>query len=339
MSALPPISACLIVRDGAATIERAIASVRPHVAEVCVYDTGSTDETLEILERLAAGPGAVVRVEQGEWRDDFAWAREQSFAMVSQPWALWLDDDDIVVGGSAIPAIVHDVNPDVTHVYVQRREPDPAQARVRLSWRTYLLRIGHGRWEGEIHEVIEADDELAFVAVSPEHLHVFHARANVAGRHDHAAPTYAAVAKADVPARLLTHAAQELMNVRRVPEAEHLLRTYLERTTRERSPMRLHAYERLATCLVHLGRVSEANEVFAEQARERADWAAAPERWTGLGSVGPRLWDDLEFESPPAGSRNSQCRCGSGRTTKTCGGVPVPLARPAAQLRDQRDVA
>jgi glycosyltransferase involved in cell wall biosynthesis len=60
------IAACLIVKDGAATIVRAIESVRPHVDEVCVYDTGSTDGTLELLTALAAQPGLAVVVERGE---------------------------------------------------------------------------------------------------------------------------------------------------------------------------------------------------------------------------------------------------------------------------------
>jgi hypothetical protein len=40
------IAACLIVRDSEDVLERALASIRPHVDEVNVYDTGSTDGTL-----------------------------------------------------------------------------------------------------------------------------------------------------------------------------------------------------------------------------------------------------------------------------------------------------
>src|SRR5581483_9659542 len=103
------IAACLIVRDSAETIEPCLARIRPFVDEIYVYDTGSTDQTLEIIERMnedteveVEGPDgeptslplAPIRVTVGEWRDDFSWAREQSFQMVSDDVThlLWLDD-------------------------------------------------------------------------------------------------------------------------------------------------------------------------------------------------------------------------------------------------------
>ncbi len=47
------LGACMIVRNAEDTIERAIASIRPHVDGVFIFDTGSTDDTPEILEALA----------------------------------------------------------------------------------------------------------------------------------------------------------------------------------------------------------------------------------------------------------------------------------------------
>ncbi len=61
----PGLSVCLIVRDAAETLERAVGSVRPHVAELCVYDTGSTDGTIALLERLAAEPRNAGRLRAG----------------------------------------------------------------------------------------------------------------------------------------------------------------------------------------------------------------------------------------------------------------------------------
>src|SRR5947208_827532 len=122
------IAACLIVKDSAATIEKCLNSIRPFVDEINVYDTGSTDDTVEKLENavdnwmtvcskcgdqrksltfsrdgdprdnlpktcvredidcdgdLAPIPLAPIRVKKGEWRDDFSWARQQSFDMAS----------------------------------------------------------------------------------------------------------------------------------------------------------------------------------------------------------------------------------------------------------------
>ena len=50
----PMISACYIVRNAQDTLEESILSVAPHVSEIVVTDTGSTDQTLAILQRLMA---------------------------------------------------------------------------------------------------------------------------------------------------------------------------------------------------------------------------------------------------------------------------------------------
>jgi len=59
---------CLLIRREA-TIEKCILSVRDHVDEVIVEDTGSKDRTPEIARKLGA------RVYHCEWTDDFAAAR------------------------------------------------------------------------------------------------------------------------------------------------------------------------------------------------------------------------------------------------------------------------
>src|SRR5688500_3788195 len=100
------IAACLIVKNEEASLERCLASIRPFVDEINVYDTGSTDDTFELLAKLerqrevkangrtvAAAP---IEIRRGEWRNDFAWAREQSFAMASDEigWHLLVDADE-----------------------------------------------------------------------------------------------------------------------------------------------------------------------------------------------------------------------------------------------------
>lgn len=52
----PAIACCMIVKDAVDTLERVIGAVRPFVAEVCVYENGSTDGTLELAR---SWPGCV----------------------------------------------------------------------------------------------------------------------------------------------------------------------------------------------------------------------------------------------------------------------------------------
>lgn len=168
MSHAPKIAACLIVKDGVGTLETCLASLRPHVDEVNIYDTGSTDGTLELLERLGKRRRAKVdgklvslapiRIERGEWRGDFAWARQQSFAMASEDvsWFVWADADDEVVGGAELRRLAASAPPNLaTFVCVYETALDAnghAQAQV---WRERLVRVGAGfEWRGVVHEYL-----------------------------------------------------------------------------------------------------------------------------------------------------------------------------------------
>lgn len=103
-----PISLCLITKNRIDTLEACINSARPFVAEINIYDTGSTADTLEQLDRIAAEPGSPIHIEHGEWRDDFSFARNKSFAMADPalPWWMWLDSDDTLLRGERLCELV-----------------------------------------------------------------------------------------------------------------------------------------------------------------------------------------------------------------------------------------
>lgn len=84
------LSACLIVRDEAARLAHALASLRGVADELCVVDTGSRDDTVAIARAAGA------RVECAEWTDDFAAARNRSLALATGTWVLVLDADEVL---------------------------------------------------------------------------------------------------------------------------------------------------------------------------------------------------------------------------------------------------
>ena len=86
----PPgtLSVVMIVKNEALNIKDAVTGFKPIADEIIVYDTGSTDGTQAILDTLG------VKWIQGEWRNDFAWARNQSIAPARCAWILWMDADD-----------------------------------------------------------------------------------------------------------------------------------------------------------------------------------------------------------------------------------------------------
>jgi GT2 family glycosyltransferase/tetratricopeptide (TPR) repeat protein len=86
----PKLSLCMIVRDNARTLGAALESIRDHVDEMVVVDTGSIDATPEIARSLGA------RVFTFPWCDDFAAARNESLRLATGDWVFWMDSDDTV---------------------------------------------------------------------------------------------------------------------------------------------------------------------------------------------------------------------------------------------------
>lgn len=87
----PLLVAAMIVRDEEDFLADCLASLEGLVDRIEIYDTGSTDGTVELAE--AAGAHVV----RGEWRDDFAWARNQVLEQCRDAsWVLHVDADERV---------------------------------------------------------------------------------------------------------------------------------------------------------------------------------------------------------------------------------------------------
>ena len=89
------LSLCMIVKDEAATLGRALASVADAVDEIIVVDTGSTDDTVAIAKAHGA------QVQSFPWVNDFASARNASLAYATGDWVLVLDADEVLLPETA----------------------------------------------------------------------------------------------------------------------------------------------------------------------------------------------------------------------------------------------
>ncbi|MCR8844810.1 glycosyltransferase [Paenibacillus sp. SC116] len=83
-----PISLCMIVKNEEKHIVAALESVKSLVNEIIVLDTGSTDDTVSLAERL----GARVFVEV--WDNDFASMRNTCISYATQPFIFVMDADE-----------------------------------------------------------------------------------------------------------------------------------------------------------------------------------------------------------------------------------------------------
>jgi glycosyltransferase involved in cell wall biosynthesis len=84
------LSACLIVKDEGPCIEKCLKSVRNHVDEIVVVDTGSADNTVELAKKYAD------KVFNFKWVNDFSAARNFSLKCAGYDWILVLDADEII---------------------------------------------------------------------------------------------------------------------------------------------------------------------------------------------------------------------------------------------------
>lgn len=84
------LSVCMIVKNEAEVLARALDCVKSFADEIIVVDTGSTDKTKEIALNHCA------KVFDFEWCDDFSKARNYSFSLASGDYIMWLDADDVI---------------------------------------------------------------------------------------------------------------------------------------------------------------------------------------------------------------------------------------------------
>ncbi|MBK7722252.1 MAG: glycosyltransferase [Austwickia sp.] len=154
----PLLAAALIVKNEEKFLPDCIASLnelRPLLSEICIYDTGSTDRTVEIARAAGA------RVEQGYWDDDFARARNAAVAMCNAKWVLNIDADERIRADQAkLRTVLRDgltsnlVGIDALEIEIRNLDPDgdPVSSfRVRR-----FLRPGRAEYHGVIHETIGA---------------------------------------------------------------------------------------------------------------------------------------------------------------------------------------
>ncbi len=88
------LSICMIVKNEKDVIERCIESVMNYLGEVVdeiiVVDTGSTDGTRDIVEKMGC------KVYDFKWCDDFSKARNFSLEQSKNDWIMFIDADEFI---------------------------------------------------------------------------------------------------------------------------------------------------------------------------------------------------------------------------------------------------
>lgn len=152
------LSLCMIVRDEAESLPRALRSVQGVHQQTVVIDTGSSDDTLAVARRFGAVTGAI------PWQDDFAAARNQALALATGEWILVLDADEELTPASRplLPPLLDAAGVEGYLVQVLSGAPEGADADQCAALRLFRNRPGH-RFSGALHEQVAVDA----VAASP----------------------------------------------------------------------------------------------------------------------------------------------------------------------------
>jgi glycosyltransferase involved in cell wall biosynthesis/tetratricopeptide (TPR) repeat protein len=147
------ISACLIVKNEEKSLDRCLSSLHGVVDEIVVYDTGSTDDTVQIARHFTEN------VVLGSWDDDFARARNEALAHCNGEWILWLDGDEALVceDPTALRSRLDSLSTDVEGLIVLIDNLRGTEASTPLTHPACrLFRRSIGMWQGALHEQIVA---------------------------------------------------------------------------------------------------------------------------------------------------------------------------------------
>lgn len=133
-------------RNNQSTIGSVLESVRHFAGEIVAVDSGSSDDTIEMLEQAGA------RVVRTQWKGHIA-TKQMALELCTTPWILSLDSDEPVMpdlAESIRDAVARD-DPAVAGYRVNRKVwymGRPLDHAWQPEWRLRLVRRGKARWGG-----------------------------------------------------------------------------------------------------------------------------------------------------------------------------------------------
>ncbi|MGG4398168.1 glycosyltransferase family 2 protein [Paenibacillus thiaminolyticus] len=168
------ISLCMIVKNEEGSIARCLSSVQDIVDEIIIVDTGSTDDTKEIVRKYTD------QIFDFVWIDDFAAARNYAFSCATKDYIFWLDADDILKdedrkkfstlkGG--LDQSVDSVTMDYLLAFDEFGNVTSSVRRNRL-----VKRRNKFRWIGAVHEYLEVWGNILNSDVAITHSRLHHDR-------------------------------------------------------------------------------------------------------------------------------------------------------------------
>lgn len=179
----PLLSLCFITGNRSVMIRRFLDSFAPHVDEICcvrAIGASEPDDTLDIVRAYGArvqefaNTTGLVHPTDGpsagwEHTDDFAGARDASFALATGRYLLWADTDDVLDGRGAF-----------LREFAASGKFDGLQFRYNVLGQSVnfdklrVVRAGSCRWRRPIHEALVPVDREKFVCARTDDVTMVH---------------------------------------------------------------------------------------------------------------------------------------------------------------------
>lgn len=132
----------MIVKNEEAILANCLKSIRDFVDDIVIVDTGSTDNTVDIIRDMGATCSHFV------WADDFSAARNFALSQVKTPWTLWLDADDIALNPQCLQAATELARTKRISGLWCRYKQDESSYQRRLQ----IFKTKDFTWKGFVHE-------------------------------------------------------------------------------------------------------------------------------------------------------------------------------------------
>ena len=156
------LSQCLIVKNEEKNIEKALSWAKHIAFEQVVIDTGSTDRTVEIAEKLGA------KVFHFDWIDDFSAARNFAIEQARGEWIAFLDADEYfsAVDAKKLMATLRKIQTDseqrvqclAISCAISNLDDDGKPIGIATQIRIFRNHLAL-RYAGKIHEFLQVNSE------------------------------------------------------------------------------------------------------------------------------------------------------------------------------------
>jgi len=152
------ISLCMIVKNEEDVIARCLDSIKDIVDEIIIVDTGSTDNTKEIIRTFTD------KIFDYQWVDDFSEARNFAFSKATKDYIMWIDADDVLLEMDRLKLIdlKKTLDKAVDVVMMKYNVGFDESGNITLSYYRERLskRLNNYKWREPVHEHLEIGGEI-----------------------------------------------------------------------------------------------------------------------------------------------------------------------------------